>query len=129
MAWRGARQGERPPPLSPWEHTFVTSKGSLPSQFRRALTAGNAMVAYALARELPRVGLEDALALCVLLAEKKDWRYEGAAKRWLQRFSAEAHPSLNEILMAGAALSELGRMPQSEIARDTLTQLVQPSAP
>ena len=81
----------------------VSAKGSISSQFRRALDAGNAMTAYELAREVPRVTLEDALRLCLILAQAQDWRYERAAKRWLQRFSAEAHPSLAEVLMAGAA--------------------------
>lgn len=102
----------------------VSAKGSISSQFRRALDAGNAMTAYELAREVPRVTLEDALRLCLILAQAQDWRYERAAKRWLQRFSAEAHPSLAEVLMAGAALAELGRVPNSEVARDTLERLV-----
>jgi hypothetical protein len=103
----------------------VTSKGSLSSQFRRALDAGNAMTAYELAREVRHVTLEDALRLCLILAQAQDWRYERAAKRWLQRFSAEAHPSLTEVLMAGTALAELGRTPGSKVARHTLGQLVQ----
>jgi hypothetical protein len=47
----------------------------------------------------------------------------GTPKRWLQRFSAEAHPNLNEVLMAGVALAELGRTPSSAVARDTLERL------
>jgi hypothetical protein len=46
------------------------------------------------------------------------------SKKLLQPFSAEDHPSLPEVLMAGAALAELGRSPASEVARDKLENLV-----
>lgn len=109
--------------MGPCEHAFVTSKGSAVSQFQRALAAGNTMSAYSLAMELPRVRLEDALKLCFLLAADRDWRYEKAAKRWLERFSAETHPALAEVLMAGVALVELGQHPDSGVARSTLLAL------
>lgn len=81
------------------------------------------MSAYSLAMELPKVRLDDALRLCFLLAADRDWRFEKAAKRWLERFSAEHHPSLSELLMAGAAFVELARQPESKVARETLTRL------
>lgn len=83
------------------------------------------MSAYSLAMELPKVRPDDALRLCFLLAADGDWRYEKAAKRWLERFSAECHPSLSEMLTAGAAFVELGRAPHSEIAWGTLTGVPQ----
>lgn len=77
-----------------------------------------------LATELPKVMLDDALALCFLLAEAEDARFEPAARRWLQRFASETKASLHEVVMAGGALAELGRAPTSEVARDTLQQLL-----
>jgi len=103
----------------------VTSQGSSYARFRRAIDAGQPAKALDAASELPQVSLADALALCLLLAARDRDRYEPAARRWLERFAGEGGKSLHEILMAGAALAELGRMPGSEVARDTLEQLVE----
>ena len=80
--------------------------------------------ALALASELDRVTLRDALDLCALLAKAGDSRFDRAARRWLERFTVETSPSLHEVTMAGSALAELGRSPHSEVALDTLEQLV-----
>lgn len=45
----------------------MTSKGSLFSRFHRALDAGQAQAAFALACDLSSVSLEDALRLCLVL--------------------------------------------------------------
>jgi hypothetical protein len=42
------------------------------------------------------------------MREVETWRYERAAVRWLERFIEERRPSLSEIALASAALSELG---------------------
>jgi hypothetical protein len=55
-----------------------------------------------------------------------DPRYTTAARRWLCRFVAERSVELNEALTAGAALAELEVRPHSAVARDTLTQLLEP---
>jgi hypothetical protein len=52
--------------------------------------------------------LADALELTLLIRETDTWRYERAAVRWLERFIEEQRPSLSEIELASAALSELG---------------------
>jgi hypothetical protein len=41
------------------------------------------------ARELPRVRLADAAAVCALLADAQPDRYERAAARWLARYCLE----------------------------------------
>lgn len=105
----------------------MTSQGSPYARFRRAIDAGQALKAIGAAHELPKLSLEDALQLCLLLASSGDSRYEPAARRWLQRFVVENTPSLEQVVMAGAALSELSRRPASEVARDTLEQLVEPA--
>jgi hypothetical protein len=67
----------------------VTSQGSPYPRFRRALSTGNLALVRAAARELPRVDLGDALAVCVLLADQEPARFERAAIRWLARFCLE----------------------------------------
>jgi hypothetical protein len=62
----------------------------------------------------------------VVLARAEDPRFEAAARRWLSRFAEERRPRLNQLLIAGAALAELGEVPWSKAARETLRQLVEP---
>jgi hypothetical protein len=54
------------------EHLFVTSQGSAYGRFQRALATGNLQVIEAAAAELPAVGLDDALAILVVLAQTGD---------------------------------------------------------
>lgn len=104
----------------------MTSQGSSYSRFRRAIDARQPTKAMAAASELPHVSLPDALELSMLLAAHDPGHYEPAARRWLERFAGERRASLHEILMAGAALAEIGRCPASEVARETLEQLLEP---
>jgi hypothetical protein len=46
---------------------FATSQGSPYVRFRRTLKTGNELLVIATARELPRVPLEDALRIGVLI--------------------------------------------------------------
>ena len=69
---------------------FVTSQGSAYVRFRRALETGNELLVLATARELPRVPLDDALRICLLIRGGDPDRYERAAVRWLGRFALEA---------------------------------------
>jgi hypothetical protein len=91
----------------------VTSQGSPHTRLRRAIAQRNLLVALATATELPRVPLEDALALCLLILDKDPGRYEAAAVRWHSRFCREIRPSLPEaqlVLAALHALSGTGHM-------------------
>jgi hypothetical protein len=45
---------------------FVTSRGSALARFRRAVASGNATIALAAVAELPRPGVEEALALVLV---------------------------------------------------------------
>jgi hypothetical protein len=47
----------------------MTSQGSAHAHLRRALASGNVTIALAAAAELPRVPLDDALAILVLLRD------------------------------------------------------------
>jgi hypothetical protein len=70
---------------------FVSSDGSAYTRFRRALEIGNELLVLAAAKELPRVGLRDALRICLVLRDGDPVRYERAAVRWLGRFALEGH--------------------------------------
>ena len=67
----------------------VTSDGSAYLRFRRALEIGNELLVLAAARELPRIALDDALRICLVLRDGDPGRYQRAAGRWLRRFSLE----------------------------------------
>jgi hypothetical protein len=103
----------------------VTSQGHAFARFRRAIAAGQPSLALEAAGELPQLSLADALELCRILARAEDPRFEAAARRWLARFAEERRPRLNELLIAGAALAELGEVPWSKVARETLGQLLE----
>jgi hypothetical protein len=86
----------------------MTSQGTAHGRFSRALANRNLRGAESAARELGRLGLDDALGLCVLYRQCAPARYERAAVRWLERFIAERRPSLEEVGLAVGALAELG---------------------
>jgi len=50
----------------------------------------------AAARELPHISLEDALRVLVVMASKRDQRYERAAARWAGRVIAERRLGLED---------------------------------
>jgi hypothetical protein len=86
------------------EHLFVTSQGSAFMRFRRALDRGNVTEALSAASELERVGLAEALELCLLLRDKTPERYPRAALRWHGRLCREVDVSLEEAQAILAAL-------------------------
>lgn len=98
---------------------LLTSQGHVHAQFQRVLTTGNAILALDLARELKRVTLEDALALCLVLREDEQ-RYQRATARWLARYHAEADAvtltDIREIADLLAVLPVHGADAASELA-------------
>jgi hypothetical protein len=100
----------------------LTSDGSSYTRFRRALTTGNLNLIQAAAAELPRVGLPDALEVCLLMRDQDGRRFERAAVRWLGRFALEARNVMIEALERAAAA--LRTMPHSpDLAMEALSQL------
>ena len=90
----------------------MTSDGSAYARFKRALEVGNELLVLAAARELPRIALDDALRICLLLRDGDPDRYERAAVRWLGRFALEAQQVTIEALrLAADALATLPRKP------------------
>ena len=67
----------------------MSDKGSPYVRFKRALATGNLGLVHAAAAELPQVDLGDALAICLLMSDRDDDRFERAAVRWLARLSLE----------------------------------------
>jgi hypothetical protein len=81
---------------------FVSIKGSAYSNFRRALDTGNLTIIRAAAAELPAINLEDALAVCLVVADREPERFERAALRWLGRYCLE-RPDANLLGLRQAA--------------------------
>jgi len=92
---------------------FVTSDGHAYARFRRALLNKNVLLVYAAARELPQISLEDALRILVLLAEKRDERFERAAARFAARVTTERQLDLAESRYVLALAEALRRSPDA----------------
>jgi hypothetical protein len=91
----------------------VTSQGHPYARFRRALLTKNVNLIDAAARELSHVGLEDALRIVVVLAEKRDARFERAAARFAARVTTERRLDLAESRYVLALAESLPRSPDS----------------
>jgi hypothetical protein len=86
----------------------VTSDGNPYARFKRALETGNEALVTAAALELPRVALDDALRICLVLRGGDAARYERAAVRWLGRFALEARSvTIEDLRLAADALDAL----------------------
>jgi hypothetical protein len=97
---------------------FVTAQGSPYARFRRALATGDLALIQASASELPRVGLDDALQVCLLLRDAGSDLYERAVVRWLGRFCLEARGvALDDVRIAATAFSELPGAPELAMER------------
>jgi hypothetical protein len=85
-------------------HAFVAAQGSPYMRFRRALDRRNVTEALSAASELPHVGLNEALELCLLLRDEAPDRFPRAALRWHGRLCREVVVSLEEAQAILAAL-------------------------
>src|SRR5207302_11434835 len=100
------------------EHTFVTSDGNPYARFRRALETGNEALVTTAALELPRIALDDALRICLVLRGGDPDRYERAAVRWLGRFALEARGvTIDALRLAADTLDALPDQPEEAIER------------
>lgn len=96
----------------------VTSDGNPYVRFRRALASGSAPLVTAAALELPRISLDDALRICLVLREEDAGRYERAAVRWLGRFALEAQGvTIDDLRLAAEALDVLRARPGEAMER------------
>ena len=96
----------------------MTSDGNPYARFRRALATGNEALVTAAAMELPRIALDDALRICLVLREGDPMRYERAAVRWLGRFALEAvNATIDDLRRAAEALEALPARPVEAMER------------
>src|SRR5205823_13520166 len=96
----------------------MTSDGSSYVRLRRALEIGNELLVLAAARELPRVALDDALRICLVLRDGDPDRYPRAAVRWLGRFALEARDvTIDDLRSAANALDALPERPADAMER------------
>jgi hypothetical protein len=85
----------------------MTSEGRPYARFQRAIRTGNAWIAEQAPRDLPGLGLEDALELCLLYRRGDPERYERAAARWIRRLVAERPGArLSEVELAAAGFRD-----------------------
>jgi hypothetical protein len=91
----------------------VTSRGHAYSRFRRALLTKNVTLITAAAADLRHIGLDDALRILVVLAEKHDPRYDRAAARFAARVTSERQLDLADARYVLALAEALPRSPDS----------------
>jgi hypothetical protein len=101
----------------------VTSQGSPYGRFRRALDAGSPVVALAAARDLPQLGLTDALSLCLVLRADPA-RYSRAVTRWHARYATETRGVTGPESAAVLALLLAIAGPRPEVAALALSELL-----
>ncbi len=102
----------------------MTSQGHAYGRFRRALDSRNALAARAAAKELPHVGLADALELLLLLRDSDPSRFERAALRWHGRFCSEVSDVTLAEAQAVLALLTALRGPRASVAARALAELL-----
>ena len=102
--------------------SHMTSHGSPYARFQRALRIGRLSMVRAAAAELPRIDLDDALAICLLIERQDGERYERAVVRWLARLAMEAPAVGIDDLREGLVAFEA--LPYNPVAAaDTLAEL------
>ena len=95
----------------------MSIKGGSYQRFLRALAVGNPTLVRAAAAELPQVGLEDALGICLVLLDAEPGRFPAAAARWHAKLCLERRLTLDESALATAALAGLaGERPAAAVA-------------
>jgi hypothetical protein len=102
----------------------MTSDGTPYTRFRRSVEVRSVSQAEMAIREMPRVGLLDALDPCVLVAAETPERYDPAARRWLGLLLAERGSlTLDDVQLALACLRS---RPAGDVdpIRETLRALV-----
>ena len=71
------------------------------------MTTGNLRAIEVAAAELPRIGLDDALAILIVLAQTNDPRFDRAAARWVGRLLTETPATLSDARFALALVERL----------------------
>jgi hypothetical protein len=108
------------------EHAFeMTSQGSPYARFKRCLATGNGALVRAAAAELPRLSLEDALAVCLVLRDSEPEVFERAIVRWHALLCRQVKGlGAREAQLALSALQALGgpaALPASRLLEELVT--------
>ena len=106
----------------------MTAQGSAVTRLKRAIANPNtsAMQIRAIARELPTVGLEDALAIVLALLEREPGSFSRTGARWGARLVLERRLDLVDAQLVLASLATLeGRM--AAAGAEALAELAQRS--
>ncbi len=82
---------------------------------QRALATGNLQLIRAVASELPRVDLGDALSVCVAIRNAEPERFERAALCWLARYAVEKAASVAEVRAAADAFAVMVQRPEDAL--------------
>lgn len=85
----------------------MSIKGSPYARFRRSLQGGHLATVLSEARELPRMELDDALEVLVLMARAGHPAFDRAAARWVGRLVAEQPLTLADARYALALVERL----------------------
>jgi hypothetical protein len=85
----------------------VTSEGHAYARFRRALERGSPLQVRAAASELKTLGLDDALAVCLVFLDREPEVFPRAAARWVARLALEQPVALADAQLALASLGAL----------------------
>jgi hypothetical protein len=106
----------------------MTSEGSTVTRLQRAIANPNtsAMQIRAIARELPTVGLEDALAIVLALLEREPESFSRTGARWGARLVLERRLDLVDAQLVLASLATL-EGPMAAAGAEALAELAQRS--
>jgi hypothetical protein len=85
----------------------MTSDGRAYARFRSALERGSPLQVRAAASELATVGLDDALAVCLVFLDREPEVFPRAAARWVARLVLERPVALVDAQLALASLGAL----------------------
>lgn len=87
----------------------MTSQGSALTRLRRVISmpGSSALQIRAAAAELPRIGLEDAMAILLALSDREPTTFAKGAARWGARLTLERLLALAEAQLVLAALAAL----------------------
>lgn len=91
----------------------VTTDGRAYAGFNRALLTGNPGIVLPAAAELEHVSLKDALKILVVLAERRDPRFEKAAARFAARVTIERRLAPAEAHTVLALAQSMPEAPES----------------
>ena len=105
VPYRGVKRHAAAPAAC--EPMFVTSHGSAYSRFQRALTTGNLQLIEAVAAEVPKVSLEDALAILMCSRVGETLGSSGPRRGGWGRLLTETPADLSDARFALALVERL----------------------